>query len=417
MHAGLIIDQHTIWNDEGTYTARQSIDPNDCQRQGRHRALRLQERHQQAHQQAQQLRPGHVQRRAGGVSPTRSSTTSASSSAAQRGPARPADPAEDQTSSSSGSAPTAASSCRSSGRAACPTTRSRRSSSTRACSAKGEVPRLVRRRQRAGGHRPGPDGGHAAATRQRLRDDRQRRLRDAAHASSRPSTRRSRPTPRPAVADLAAGTVRPVVRRPVRRATRWRCRPRCCGPIVEGLHRVIRRPRGTDPTASTTRPPARRCSSDYPSSIRRRQDRHGPGRRQATRGTTRRCSVRSASDDRRSPTRWSPTWRRAATARRPRRRWSSACSWRCPADVDHRSGVRRATRSTSTPRCPRRRKQLRRPDRACGGVGAACRELSSHGAELPAAQARLGSRQHPLQPRRPSRNIDWVLMLAQGALP
>ena len=140
-----------------------------------------------------------------------------------------------------------------------------------------------------------------------------------------------------------------------------------------------------------------------------------PARRRAptaSRGTTRRRSARSASTPP-SRTRWSPTWRRPATAPRPRRRSSSACSSHSPDQttidaravsdpLDLNSTVAGAT-------------HMRWPTRSCL-TGGSRRPGLTHGAQHAQRKPDSGLGNITASPSSPSRNIDWVLLLAQGAL-
>ena len=191
-----------------------------------------------------------------------------------------------------------------------------------------------RRRQRAGGHRPGPAGGHAAAGGQRATRRSPTAASCCSRRSSRRSTRRSTPNSSPGGGRPVQGTRRAVVRRRRRSRTSWRCRPTTRDPIVAGLKRVINADRVATgrqlPEDLLPRHHRRESLRDLPRAhADRRQDRDGTGRRRLS--VERLVGVRRVQHRRHQPYTVSPTSRRPATAPRPPRRWSSACSSRCPA--------------------------------------------------------------------------------------
>ena len=255
-------------------------------------------------------------------------------------------------------------------------------------------------------------------TGQRLLDDRQRWLPAASRRSSRRSTRRSTPTSSPAMADLSQGHGRcsrsttPAYKDAAGDAARDP-RPDRRRPEARGQRRPRARTWRANPSPSTTRPPARSCSTTTRWAPCRSPAR--PARRRAppaTRGTTRRPSPRSALDRRQPYTVDRLPGEEPASAPRPRRPSSSACSPALAGKTRDGSGAAQRSARPSTRLLPaaahaagrhvvhasgRRRPGLtpwhsaccqRKPDSGLGNIRAS--------------------------PGSPSRNIDWVLLLAQG---
>ena len=246
--------------------------------------------------------------------------------------------------------------------------------------------------------------------------DRQRRLRAHAARSCRRSGPRRRPTASPGYADLTQADDR---RSPIapRRAARSRCRPRSADPIVDGLR--AQRHRARAPTAA--RRPAEELFDDYPADAIQIAGKTGTAQGAGSYPWNDSSVFAAFSIDPSSPYTVVSYLEKAGYGSHGAapvvKCMFLALSGMIPLDpVAHLRAARHQRTAGRRPRrCRRRRRRAawrsiddRRHDRA--------RTDGRDGPVDPAAQARHRSRQHPLEPGDPSRNIDWVLLLAQAVL-